>query len=506
MPIRFVHSGPQQTRMKRLPATDHQSRRDYPISRPDANSLFRIQLLLPLRSTGRHYITGCEELRFRKGRYTIRGMDLTILVLTLNEASNIRELILKTENVLRDLHLPHEILIVDGGSTDGTAAVAEAASPNVRVTLQDAPGYGSALLKGFQEAQGEYIINLDADLSHDPSFLVDFWKARNESDLIIGSRFIRGGKAEMPFTRKMLSRILNYFFGLGLSLPFRDLSSGFRLYRRSVVRNLDLKGTNFDILQEILVRTQAAGRTIREIPIHYKPRKGGVSHARFIRFGISYLKTFIRAWKWRNSIFAADYEDRAFDSRIPLQRYWQRRRYTIVRNFIEGSRTLDIGCGSSRILGSGAVSVGLDFRINKLRYARKFGIPLVNGNAMSLPFRNGTFDCIVCSEVIGHLPGVSQPLTEIRRVLKPGGILVIGTPDYSKITWRILERMYLGVVSDGPLNRHVTKFTAEILRKEIGKPAFTILRQSYICNSELILKAVLGPNSNSETISSEPDK
>jgi len=86
-------------------------------------------------------------------------------------------------------------------------------------------------------------------------------------------------------------------------------------------------------------------------------------------------------WELRNSILSADYDDRAFDSRIPFQRYWQRRRHAIVTALAEGATTcLDVGCGSSRILGSLDSALGLDIQLSKLRYARKYGtdIPLLS--------------------------------------------------------------------------------------------------------------------------------
>jgi ubiquinone/menaquinone biosynthesis C-methylase UbiE len=94
---------------------------------------------------------------------------------------------------------------------------------------------------------------------------------------------------------------------------------------------------------------------------------------------------------------------------------------------------LDIGCGSNRILNAGLSVVGLDILLNKLRYARKFNRPLINGSIWALPFKDAIFDCVVCSEVIEHIPEGMKPFLEMRRVLKPGGTLVLGTPDYALI-------------------------------------------------------------------------
>jgi dolichol-phosphate mannosyltransferase len=142
---------------------------------------------------------------------------------------------------------------------------------------------------------------MDADYSHPPVFICDLWESRNSADIIIASRYIRGGKADMPISRYLLSRVLNTFFGLGLNIPVRDMSSGYRLYSATVIRDLEIECSDFDVLQEILVRAVINNFRIQEIPFAYSPRKHGSSHARVFKFGIAYLKTFRRLWLLRNT-------------------------------------------------------------------------------------------------------------------------------------------------------------------------------------------------------------
>ncbi len=227
--------------------------------------------------------------------------DLTILIPTLDEAENIVPLIASLDESSKSLGLSIQILVMDGGSQDGTERVAREASESVEVMRQKTPGYGGALKEGFSLAKGEYILTMDADFSHDPLFLAEFWKARNQADMIIGSRYIPEGSAVMSLARKILSRILNVFFKHGLSLPWNDLSSGFRMYRSSVIQSMTLQSNEFDVLPEILIRIHLAGWKITEIPIQYKPRRSGTSHAKLFRFGIAYLKTFRRMRKLRHS-------------------------------------------------------------------------------------------------------------------------------------------------------------------------------------------------------------
>ena len=415
-------------------------------------------------------------------------MDLSIVIPAWNEKENLLHLIPSVNETVGSLGLTHEVIVVNqpSGSTETIAELEQI--PCTRVLQQATSGYGSAILQGISAAKGDYIVTMDADFSHNPSFLADFWNARNSAEIVIGSRYVKDARADMTLFRKFLSRVLNVMFGRGLSLPWKDLSSGFRLYKASVVKSLKAVGHDFDVLQEILIRCYADGSKVSEIPIHYQARRSGSSHARLIKFGLSYMKTFYRMWKLRNSIDSADYDDRAFDSIIPVQKYWQRKRCDIIEKFTPtNTKTLDIGCGSTRMLGSEMKPWGLDIRLNKLRYARKFQRPLVNGSVFALPFIDQSFDCVICSEVIEHIAGGDKPFTEMRRLLKPGGTLVIGTPDYAHRTWRWIEAIYGVVVPGGYADEHITHYTYESLTSQLKSLGFEVKSAEYIMNSELIL-------------------
>jgi dolichol-phosphate mannosyltransferase len=414
-------------------------------------------------------------------------MQISVVIPALNEGSNLRHLLPRLQLVIPALALEeHEIIIVDGGSTDETVEVVE--SLGAKVIPQDEPGYGGALKAGFQSARGEYILTLDADLSHDPDFIERMWEARNEAEVVVASRYVPRGSAQMPFLRMVLSRILNAFFTRGLSLPLHDISSGFRLYRASAIKGLNLESFDFDVLEEILIRCYAEGYRIREIPFRYLPRQEGRSHISLLRFGAAYLRTFHRMWTLRNSILCADYDDRAFDSRIPPQRYWQRRRHQIVTRFAaSGGRCLDVGCGSSRILAGLGNVVGADISLGKLRWARKYGKPLVSASIFDLPFADGAFDCVISSEVIEHIPADPKLFLEMRRVLKADGLLILGTPDYGRLSWRFIEALYQRLIPGGYADEHITRYTREELVQSVEDLGFLLTDVEYVLSSEMIL-------------------
>jgi SAM-dependent methyltransferase len=330
-------------------------------------------------------------------------------------------------------------------------------------------------------------LTLEADGSHDPSVIASLWAAKDQADVVIASRYREGGAADMPQPRKVLSRMLNLVYRRGLSLPVRDLSSGYRLYRRESLRSLSFEANDFDLLEEILIRMMAAGHRIVEVPFRYHANRASKSRARLTRFAKSYVRTFGAMWKLRNSIASADYDARAFDSIIPLQRYWQRRRHAVITSMAAGAGTvLDVGCGSSRIIGSRQL-VGLDIVLAKLRYARRYGNPLVHGSIFALPFKDATFDAVICSEVIEHVPADAKVFDELERVLKPGGRLILGTPDYDRWRWRALEWMYGRLSPGGYADEHITQFGRKNLSTYLEARGMVVEAIEYVGGSEMIL-------------------
>ncbi|MDQ6909472.1 MAG: polyprenol monophosphomannose synthase, partial [Actinomycetota bacterium] len=210
----------------------------------------------------------------------------TLVVLpTYEEADNIAE-------VLRRLRaaVPHaDILVVDDGSPDGTAEVAKAVAHElgaVDVLLRPAKtGLGSAYRVGFTEGQArgyEMLVEMDSDLSHDPSALPDLLRAVEEgADLAIGSRYVPGGSIpRWSARRRALSRWGNRYAARLLRLDVADATSGFRCYRAEMVARLDLgsvhaDGYGFQI--EMAYRVALLGGSIVERPIEFVDRERGTS-------------------------------------------------------------------------------------------------------------------------------------------------------------------------------------------------------------------------------------
>src|SRR3989442_7670957 len=151
---------------------------------------------------------GREKVDALPGGRGSQTYDLTVVIPAADQASHLDGFLAALQRELGSLAISYEILRPTG------------------------PGYGAALRTGFDQALGEYILTLDGDGSHDPSFAGAIWAARQGVGVVIASRYIAGGGAEMPRVRKALSPMLSFVLRRGLFLPYSEPSSGHRLYRR----------------------------------------------------------------------------------------------------------------------------------------------------------------------------------------------------------------------------------------------------------------------------------
>jgi ubiquinone/menaquinone biosynthesis C-methylase UbiE len=118
---------------------------------------------------------------------------------------------------------------------------------------------------------------------------------------------------------------------------------------------------------------------------------------------------------------------------------------------------------------------------------RRSGNLVLNASAYDLPFKDESFNCVVCSELIEHIPSGKQPFLEMRRVLRPGGKLIVGTPDYSRLSWRIIETAYGFLAPGGYADEHITHYSQDSLIDLLKSLGFVFEESSYILGSELII-------------------
>lgn len=232
-------------------------------------------------------------------------MKTIVFIPTYNEKDNLRPLV---EQILQ-LKLELQVLIVDDQSPDGTGKIADALTdeyPNRVIVLHrdGLRGRGYAGVEGFQSAtklDGDVIIEMDGDLSHQPIFIPDFLDAIKEYDVVIGSRYIQGGDVTgWGWYRKLNSWVANRVARLILGLKFADCTSGFRAFRKEVVAVLPWDrfiSPGPSIVEEILYYCVKKKFQIGEIPITFINREQGkskVSPTLIFRWIISLLKVRLR--------------------------------------------------------------------------------------------------------------------------------------------------------------------------------------------------------------------
>jgi dolichol-phosphate mannosyltransferase len=208
-----------------------------------------------------------------------------VVVPTYNESATIREVVARLFDAAGD---SVELLVVDDGSPDGTAAIIkELAADRDDIHLLERSskdGLGRAYIAGFGWAMKrdyDTLVEMDADLSHDPASVMALVRATEDADLAIGSRYIPGGRIEnWGFIRRALSRLGNLYTGFLLRHGVKDSTSGFRAFRTSTLRAQDLtkvasEGYAFQI--EMARRIHRSGGTIVEVPITFVERVAGKS-------------------------------------------------------------------------------------------------------------------------------------------------------------------------------------------------------------------------------------
>lgn len=213
-------------------------------------------------------------------------MRITVVTPTYNEAENLPKLV----SALFSLPLDLRVLIVDDNSPDGTGRIADeltAVYPG-RVEVLHRPGkqgLRSAYLNGFQkilDGDSQAIVQMDSDFSHEPSALVEMAKLLESNDVVLGSRYVKGGSVDerWSFWRKSLSAFGNFYARTILGLPLHDVTTGFRMWRRETLQHLPferIQSNGYVFLVEMAYLAHCLEYKIGEAPIYFADRRWGKS-------------------------------------------------------------------------------------------------------------------------------------------------------------------------------------------------------------------------------------
>jgi len=221
---------------------------------------------------------------------------ISVVIPTFNEKKNITTLLTNVQTVLDKITPNYEIIIVDDNSPDGTGKIINAISEkNRKIKLISRPvksGLGDAYKTGFQQVTGDIVLEMDADLSHDPHDIPKFLRYIKNSDIIIGSRYIKGGgNHNRSKKRIIISKVANFLASIFFNLHLHDCTSGYRLYKRKVIDTIIpyIHCQKYTFQVEILEKAKLFHFSIAEVPIIFRDRMTGKS-----KFNLSEVSEFLK--------------------------------------------------------------------------------------------------------------------------------------------------------------------------------------------------------------------
>ena len=223
---------------------------------------------------------------------------VSVVIPVFNEEATIGNIVTRTKKTLEQLGVSYEILVVDDGSDDRSADIAQELKAHV---LRDPhQGKGFALRSGFRQAKGELVVTLDADGSHQPEEipLVLRYIRENKADFVVGSRFFNSeaNKTKIPKVNRTGNRMFNDLIGYLTGVKISDSQSGFRAIRSSLIKRMKLSSHGYEVESEMLVKALRMGARVAETPISFDQRTVGKSKLDPIRDGVRILYAIIASY------------------------------------------------------------------------------------------------------------------------------------------------------------------------------------------------------------------
>ena len=227
--------------------------------------------------------------------------SLTVVIPAYEENENLEVLVPQVLLELKKLSLTtFQILVVMrlNEALDSLTKIESLGARAIRRAGDDS--FGSAIKTGIQVSgvSTSHLLFMDADGSHSPRSIPKLWKASLDysADVVIASRYVKGGSAANSYLEIQMSRILNAIYSIVLGIGAKDISTNFKVYRTELLENLDLRCSNYDIVEELLLKIKRKQKTliIIEIPDHFEQRQFGKSKRKLSVFIASYVITLFR--------------------------------------------------------------------------------------------------------------------------------------------------------------------------------------------------------------------
>ena len=230
-------------------------------------------------------------------------MKLSVVIPARDEAGNIGPTLDALRDRLGRERIAYEILAVDDGSSDGTAAEVEArgaVDPGVRLLRNDGPhGFGYAVRSGLGAFTGDAVAIVMADGSDDPDDLVRYYEIlRDRAECAFGSRFVPGSRVEdYPPIKRVINRLANLFVRVLFGLRYNDVTNAFKAYRANVIEGCrPFLSPHFNLTVELPLKAIVRGYSYQVVPIGWRQRARGVSRLQIKEMGSRYLFIVLYVW------------------------------------------------------------------------------------------------------------------------------------------------------------------------------------------------------------------
>ena len=227
-----------------------------------------------------------------------KELSVSVVIPVFNEEVTVGNIVTRTKKTLEQLGVSYEILVVDDGSVDRSADIAQKLKAHVLKKAHQ--GKGFALRSGFRQAKGELVVTLDADGSHQPEEipLVLRYIRENKADFVIGSRFFNSeaNKTKIPKINRTGNRMFNGLIWYLTGAKTSDSQSGFRAIRSSLIKRMKLGSHGYEVESEMLVKALKMGARVAETPISFDQRTVGKSKLDPIRDGARILYAIIASY------------------------------------------------------------------------------------------------------------------------------------------------------------------------------------------------------------------
>jgi len=220
---------------------------------------------------------------------------VSVVIPAYNEEKTIGNVIEETIQIMDSLGLPYEIIVVDDGSTDRTREVASRYKATVLSNGRNR-GKGYALRKGFQHAQGDIIVTIDADGSHKPKEIPDLINPLfNGADIVAGSRFLGDGRNHTSKLHMLGNYLINMTIMVLTRKIITDSQTGLRAFKKDFLQKISLDSYGYEIETEITVKSLKNGFKLKEVPVSCERRRYSISKLRILSDGFKILKTILKS-------------------------------------------------------------------------------------------------------------------------------------------------------------------------------------------------------------------